>query len=320
MKRILLLFCIIAGMAPLLMANTCYLAIKNQAPALESKMVEAVAVSIINRYVTTVEKIPLSGISMKACVYELDVNKAGQETIITLAGAKINSMGDSLQSGERGYRHALLRTIYRSQDDVSLKNRICQNYSTLMAEDCKPIQARVFLYDGEGKELVNGGQVRSGDQFNFMIESDTTAYAYVIGKDAGGSMFKIFPNPEVVPYGNPLSGGQAYSMPSLTSDFAFEFDKNIGLETFYVVVSPTPMKDIDQIFQQMDQASSQELQKLQKILDQRIRTRGFGIKKKKSTITIRPGTQSKFSGNKTGMVDLIRSQGGFTKIITLQHR
>lgn len=320
MNKILLLFCFLLGTTPFLMADPCYLAINNHTSELNSKMVEATGVSVLNQYITTVRKIPPEGVGMKVCLYELDVNMSDQETVVSLSGVKINSMGNSSLEGEQGFRHALLRAIYRSKDETSMKTKICQNYGSLMAGDCKSIQARIFLYDGKGEELKDGDVVYTKDQFNFMIEPDTTAYAYVIAKDSSGSMFKIFPNPDVVPYGNPLSGGQAYTMPSLDSEFAFEFDENTGLEVFYVIVSPIPMRDIDQIFQQMEQAATKDLAKLQKVLDQRIRSRGFGIKKKKSTVTIQPGTQSKFTGKKKAVADLIRNQGGFTKIITLHHR
>ena len=121
-------------------AETCYVYVKKSGP-LEYEDVSSTAIALISQHVEPVQAVPDEGISSKDCAYEISVATSGNKTILTLGGAKANSIGDSALSGVDGLTQALLVAIYRTLDQASLeheqqKMEICNRYGRYLEQEC----------------------------------------------------------------------------------------------------------------------------------------------------------------------------------------
>jgi hypothetical protein len=106
----------------------------------------------------------------------------------------------------------------------------------LVREGGEEIQAR-YAKQGHTYRTVQG--YRSGTRFRLMVESTEPAFVYVIGSDATGEVFKLFPHKEGV------SAALNYreAAIALPSETAFiKMDKTVGTDHLCVLFSKKPLK------------------------------------------------------------------------------
>lgn len=295
-------------------AETCYVLVE-KAGNFNPKIVQSSSLPLINEFIAPVRPVPIAGIRESDCTYTVNLTESMQGFLVSLSGQQINSIGNSRTPGLNGFTQALLRAIYRSKNDESLKQKICQRYTDLMAEDCKPVEAVIFFYDGAGRMIEEGSRVTEGDEFNIMIKPTGNLYAYVINQDTKGNLFRIFPNQDVSPHANPLQAGVQYYFPPKNTDIIFSFDNNIGQEMFYFVISSTPMDDIDEMFRQLGNTSDHL--RVASVLKKTIRSRGLVLKSKKTAIKVPPLRTQARVGNK--IAELLQGKGAFVKTVSLNH-
>ena len=198
-------------------ADKCYVFIEksgNFNPAI----MESLSVSLISKYIEKVKAIPKFGIKEQDCSYDVSLMESMNGFQYSIVSKNINSMGTSKRPGLDGLTQSLLRALYRSKDGDSLKRRICNDYAELMAQDCRPIEAVVMLYNERGEIIPNGGSVREGNSFFVMLKPMADSYAAVFNKDSKGNFFRIFPNPQVSSQTNPLRANKQYFFPPQNSD------------------------------------------------------------------------------------------------------
>ncbi len=202
--------------------------------------------------------------------------------------------------------------------DTSAMKNLAQAEAALAANRDKPVEAAVFLFDGEGRMMSDGGVVKEGDRFNVMVQPMGDLYAYVINRDSQGNLFSIFPNRDISNHVNPLRAGITYYFPPKSSDLVFAFDGNPGRERFYFLISAVPLPDIDALFEKLAQMKTPEERKaLAPILEERVVTRGIALQSKKTEATI-AGSSGGQEGDKV-VGELLKGAGAFVRSVQLHH-
>ena len=298
-------------------AAPCYVLVEKWGN-FDPKIVQTSAVSLITQYVEPVEPAPIFGVGTNDCAYTLNVSESMQGFLVLLSGKKLNGVGNSRTPGLDGFTQAMLRA-FNALNDSKIKSDICQKYAALMQEDCKPISAIVAFYNGQGLTIQDGSSVRQGEEFHVFIQPEGNLYAYVINQDTQGNFFKIFPNLEVSKQKNPLTSGQQYYFPPKDSQLIFNFDENVGEETFYFIFSATPLDDLDTLFVRLEQAeSSKDKQATQPLLAHAMNSRGIALKGKTAQSTqVASSTKAPQLNQKLG--DMLAGTGSFVKTVNLHH-
>lgn len=103
--------------------------------------------------------------------------------------------------------------------------------------------------DGQYNEVTPGTVFHSGDHIRLSFLANHAGYFYVIQKGSTGAWSPIFPPPNSAAEANKVSAGQMQTVPSGTKSFAF--DQNAGDEKLYVILSRTPIPDIDRSIQNL---------------------------------------------------------------------
>ena len=200
--------------------------------------------------------------------------------------------------------------------DSSTMASMAEAERVLLANQDKPVEATVFLFDGEGRMIQDGGTVRQGDRFNLMVQPFSDIHAYIIGRDSSGNLFNVFPNDRISSHENPLRAGVQYYFPPRNSTRVFEFDDVPGQENFHFLFSAVPLADMDALFEQLNQASSEASRKdLAPIIQERMATRGFQV-----TTTAIQGqvtVADERVENAVGVV--LKGSGAFVKTVVLSH-
>jgi hypothetical protein len=95
--------------------------------------------------------------------------------------------------------------------------------------------------DGQYAEVAPGTVFHSGDHIRLSLLANESGYLYVIEQGSSGAWSPIFPLPGTV--ANKITAGQLQTVPS--GERAFAFDQHPGDEKLYVILSRTPIEDID---------------------------------------------------------------------------
>jgi hypothetical protein len=119
------------------------------------------------------------------------------------------------------------------------------------AEDRLGLRCSVMLrgVDGEYNEVVPGSIFHSGDHIRLSFLANRAGYFYVIQKGSTGTWRPIFPPPNSPADANKVTAGQLQTVPSGTKSFSF--DQNPGDEKVFVILSRTPIPDIDRAIQNL---------------------------------------------------------------------
>ena len=293
-------------------SQECYVHIE-KAGNFNPSIVLTSAVSIISKYVEEVKIPPPSGLKIKDCSYDVTLSESMEGFFLSLSGREINSIGNSVIPGLKGFTQSLLRAVYRTIESETKKQGICQEYPDLMQRDCQPVEAIVMLFDEKGSPISDGSDVKAGDHFNFMIRPTSSLYAYVISKDTNNNMFIIFPNEDVTTSQNPLKAGQDYYLPPQESDLIFEFDNNPGEEKLYFLFSTTPMNDPNVFFEKVEALEI----KMDKNTTNKITTRGIGLAKSKGKVMV--NLKSKMIQKDNTLAEILTGTGMMIQTISLNH-
>jgi hypothetical protein len=297
----------------------CYILVE-KAGNFDPNLVLASTVSVVSRYIEQVEAPPPGGLRLDDCTYTVNLTEAVSGYFISLSGRKLNSIGNSTRQGMDGFTQALLRAIYRTFESDELKATVCRDYANLLAEDCKPVEAVIFLFNDKGEMMQQGGIVKQNDRFNVMIQPVNTLYAYIVALDSSGNLFKVFPNPDVTFQENPLRAGSQYYFPPKDSDVIFAFDQIPGEEKLYFLLAATPVEELDLFFKNLEGVKSErDRQQAVATFERQFTTRGFKLKQKdQSVILEQTGGSSQLIQQKV-MAELLKGSGVLVKTVTLKH-
>lgn len=105
-----------------------------------------------------------------------------------------------------------------------------------------------FLRKGAGEEYeeVNADSVfHAGDRIRFSVQTNDTAYLYIVMRGSSGTWKVLFPTNEIEGGSNLVEGGHSYIFPPPPGRFAF--DEQQGEEKLCLVVSRRPEKSLEQL-------------------------------------------------------------------------
>jgi hypothetical protein len=119
------------------------------------------------------------------------------------------------------------------------------------AENRLGLRCSVMLRDAgnEYTEVTPGTVFHSGDHIRLSFLANEPGYFYVIQQGSTGAWAPIFPPQSAPPDANKVLAGQLQVVPSGTR--AFAFDQHPGDEKLYVILSRTPIADIDRVMQNL---------------------------------------------------------------------
>lgn len=105
--------------------------------------------------------------------------------------------------------------------------------------------------DKEYSEATPGAVFHSGDHIRLSLLANQSGYLYVIQKGSSGTWAPIYPPPSTGANAARIEPGQIEMVPGGTR--AFAFDQNPGAEKLYVILSRTPIDDIDRVIRNLSQ-------------------------------------------------------------------
>jgi hypothetical protein len=92
-------------------------------------------------------------------------------------------------------------------------------------------------------EVSSNSVFQSGDHIRLSLLANEPGYIYVIQQGSTGAWSPVFPSPGSAPAANKIGAGELHMVPDGTR--AFAFDKTPGDEKLYVILSRTPIGNID---------------------------------------------------------------------------
>jgi len=115
---------------------SCYLLVKNKTD-FDEDVLSNISIALISQFFREVNKVPIQGLQVDACVYEVTFAKTGDTTFLSFTGINLNSYGDSKMSGADAAQQALLKALYRSQRNK--RDIICADYGEYLVE-CSDVE------------------------------------------------------------------------------------------------------------------------------------------------------------------------------------
>ncbi len=99
---------------------------------------------------------------------------------------------------------------------------------------------------GEEYEEVNADSVfHAGDRIRFSVQTNDTAYLYIVMRGSSGTWKVLFPTSEIEGGSNLVHGGRTYLFPPPPGRFAF--DEQTGQEKVCLVVTRRPEPSLEQL-------------------------------------------------------------------------
>ena len=121
--------------------ETCYVAAHSKdSKEFDPTLLSNISISLISEFLKEVEPLPPAGISMDACVYQIDAVKVKETTFVTFKGKNLNSFGDSKLSGPDGFQESVLKALYRALEDK--RKLICDTYGEFI-EKCGGVVKKI---------------------------------------------------------------------------------------------------------------------------------------------------------------------------------
>ena len=108
--------------------------------------------------------------------------------------------------------------------------------------------------DNEYSEVAPGTVFRSGDHIRLSFLANEPGYFYVIQQGSSGAWSPIYPPRNASPESTRIEAGKLQIVPAGAHSFAF--DQQRGVEKLYVILSRTPIDDIDRAIRNLSNGGS----------------------------------------------------------------
>lgn len=108
--------------------------------------------------------------------------------------------------------------------------------------------------DKEYVEVTPGTVFHSGDHIRLSLLANEAGYLYVVQKGSSGAWSPIYPRPSAGAEVAKINPGQLEMVPGGTQ--AFAFDQHPGDEKLYVILSRSPIEDIDRVINNLSHGGS----------------------------------------------------------------
>ena len=94
--------------------------------------------------------------------------------------------------------------------------------------------------------LNEGDPLRATDNFAVFVKPGSPSYIYIWQTDSSGEVFRVFPNSDFNPQGNPVSAKTEVWLPVAKGQRQwFHLDQNPGEEEIIIVASADPLQDLE---------------------------------------------------------------------------
>jgi len=94
--------------------------------------------------------------------------------------------------------------------------------------------------------LNEGDPLRAADNFAVVARPESPSYIYIWQTDSSGEVFRVFPNSDFNPQGNPVSAKTEVWLPVAKNQRQwFHLDQNPGEEEIVIVVAADPLQDLE---------------------------------------------------------------------------
>lgn len=94
--------------------------------------------------------------------------------------------------------------------------------------------------------LNDGDPLRATDNFAVIVQPDNPSYIYIWQTDSSGEVFRVFPNADFNPQGNPVSSKTEVWLPVAKNKRQwFHLDQNPGEEEIVIVVSVDQLQELE---------------------------------------------------------------------------
>jgi hypothetical protein len=113
--------------------------------------------------------------------------------------------------------------------------------------------------NNEYAEVSPGSVFHSGDHIRLSFLANTPGYFYVIQRGSTGTWSPIFPPANAQPDANKISAGESQVVPN--GKRFFLFDQHAGDEKLYIILSRTPIADIDKVVNNLRAGKSAQPEK-----------------------------------------------------------
>ncbi len=108
--------------------------------------------------------------------------------------------------------------------------------------------------DKQYSEVAPGTVFHSGDHIRLSLLANEAGYLYVIQKGSTGTWSPIYPSRSAGADAAKIDAGQLQVVPGGVQ--AFQFDQHAGDEKLYVILSRTPVEDIDRVIRNLSHSGS----------------------------------------------------------------
>lgn len=96
------------------------------------------------------------------------------------------------------------------------------------------------------REVDPDTEFRSGDRIRINVESNDTAFLYIVMQGSSGTWRPLFPNPAISGGNNRIDRGKVYQIPPADSP-SFYFDEQPGTEKVSLILTRTPEEDLEKL-------------------------------------------------------------------------
>lgn len=124
------------------------------------------------------------------------------------------------------------------------------HFARIAANAPQPLGVRYTVLrekaDGGYSELLPDSVFHSGDKIKLSIMANQPGYLYLIERGSSGAWQALFPEPNAAADSNRIEAGRVYEIPS-ASGHAFEFNDLPGQERLFLLLSRTPVSDLDSV-------------------------------------------------------------------------
>lgn len=100
-------------------------------------------------------------------------------------------------------------------------------------------------------EVDTATAFRSGERIRLTIESNDSAYLYLVLKGSSGRWSVLFPSSEIAGGDNHIEPGHRYTIPA---QHWFAFDEQVGEEKLFILLSRQPQEDIEGLIYSLQEA------------------------------------------------------------------
>ena len=158
--------------------DKCYVVV-DSSENINPSLLLNVSISLISKFVRDVEDIPVMGITMDSCHYQVAGIKNNETTFVTFKGEGLNSYGDSKLPGSDGFQQSILKSLYRALRDK--RNIICKDYGTLLDECNKAAKKETGVMFGIQSKSKWGGK-----KMEWYDDDDDDRHSRYIGEIENG--------------------------------------------------------------------------------------------------------------------------------------